>query len=75
MRLAGEGQLGPRRANVVPKYYGVNTFDETLTPAGDDRHRRDRMTGAARLSLVDSSLAAEGTLVTWLAVGSAAHSQ
>ena len=34
-----EGQLGPRRANLVPKYYGVNTVDEILTAGGDDWHR------------------------------------
>ena len=29
------GSSDPRTANVVPKYYGVNTFDETFTPAGN----------------------------------------
>jgi hypothetical protein len=53
------GQLGPRMANLVPKYYGVNTLDETFTPVGDGRRRRDRIMEAAGLSLVDSSLAAK----------------
>jgi len=67
------GQLGPRTANLVPKYYGVNTFDETLTPAGDDLHRRDR-NRVGPLSLVDSGLAATGALVTGIAAGSTAQS-
>ena len=59
MRLAGNwGSSDPRRANVVPKYYGVNTVDENLTRAGDGRHRRDRIMEVGGLALVDRSLAA-----------------
>jgi len=37
------GSSDPRAANLVPKYYGVNTFDEIFTPAADRHHPRGRM--------------------------------